>query len=52
MGLTVDNDSSDLLIKENEDGGKYSRNNSKENQPPVGNISRVNHPATVIARWL
>ena len=46
MLFAVDNDWSDLLIEEDEDGAKKSRNYSNWNQPVVRHVQRIDHPAS------
>ncbi len=50
--LSIHNDSCDLLIKENEDGGQEGGDDSYYNQPPGLDAPEVHQPFTVWARRL
>lgn len=46
--LAVDDDSSDLLVHEDEDGAEKGRNYGHQNHPPGVRTKRRDQPATVL----
>ena len=50
MFLPVDDNSGDLLVEEDEDGGKECGNPSEQGQPPICDRHRVYQPRPAIKR--
>lgn len=52
MFFAVDDDGSDLLIEEDENGAENGGNDGERNQPVVRDVDRIDHPASATKRTL